>query len=144
MRAILAVLLLAACTQTAPVSQSGAGPESLDAARALWADAGFADYQMTLTRSCFCPEDFRGPFAVSVEDETVTEVEFQGRDLSTDRALTVEALFDLLQDAYDQGAARVDVTYHPTLGYPMSLYIDVSEMMADEEVGYTVEGLEGV
>ncbi len=37
----------------------------------------------------------------------------------------------------------VNVTYHPEKGYPLTIYIDVSTMMADEEQGYTVEELVG-
>jgi hypothetical protein len=144
MRSLLALsLLLAACTQTAPTAPSDAAPDSLDDARALWVEADLDDYRMTLLRSCFCPEDYRGPFEVAIEDGTVAEVTFQDQDLPTDRALTVEALFDLLDDAYAQDAARVDVSYHPTLGYPTSLYVDYDTQVADEEIGYTVERLDG-
>lgn len=133
------LLVLAACAQTAPTTD---GPETLDEARALWAAADLDTYSMTLTRTCFCPEDYRGPFQVTVEAGEVAEVRFQNRDLPTERAVSVDDLFDLLQTAYDEGAARVNATYHPTLGYPTSLYIDRSEQIADEEVGYTVENLE--
>ena len=136
---LLPLLLLTACSQTVPATSSA--PETLDEARARWAAADLDDYRMTLTRSCFCPEYYRGPFEVAVDDGEVTAVGFQGRELPADRVLTVDALFDLLAEAYASGAARVEVTYDATLGYPTSLYIDQDEQMADEEVGYTVEGL---
>jgi hypothetical protein len=53
----------------------------------------------------------------------------------------------ILENAYkgkndfDQKAHTVNVTYNPDLGYPTDLYIDVSQLIADEEVGYTVTNL---
>lgn len=140
MRALfLLPLLLVGCAQTARVPDGP--PETLAEAQALWADADLDAYRMTLSRSCFCPPEYRGPYEVVVEEGRVQTVVYEGEGVPDDRALTVEALFDLLNEAYEQKAARIDVTYHPALGYPTSLYIDYSEQMADEEVGYTVAEL---
>jgi hypothetical protein len=45
---------------------------------------------------------------------------------------------DLLAAAIEQGAARVDVTYHPILGYPERIALDYDAVMADDEFGYTL------
>ena len=113
MRPLFLLLALAAggCAESALVPTAGAGPESLEQARERWEASGAEAYTMTLTRSCFCPEEYRGPFAVAVSDGDVTSVTLNGSALPNDRALTVEALFDLLAEAYEQDAARVDVTY---------------------------------
>ena len=55
--------------------------------------------------------------------------------------VTVEALFDLLEDAESEEAYSVDVEYDPLLGYPTDLFIDYSENTADEELGYRASGL---
>ncbi|OZC02061.1 DUF6174 domain-containing protein [Rubricoccus marinus] len=130
---LLVALTLAGCAQTR------VGPATnLAQARARWEASGADTYTMTLHRSCFCPEDYRGPFDVRVEDDAVASVQFQDQALPTDRVVTIDALFELLAEAYASGAARVDVTYDPELGFPATLYIDRNEMIADEEVGYTV------
>lgn len=134
---------VAPSAEDAPAPTGGAerSPD-LDAARERWQEAGFDAYQMTLQRSCFCPEDYRGPFEVTVRNGAVESATFNGTAVDAERVLTVADLFDLLEDAYDQGAARVDVTFDDELGYPTSLYIDYNEQMADEEVGYTVSSVQ--
>ena len=60
---------------------------------------------------------------------------------------TIEKLFVIIRDAYkgtgifEQNAETVNVTYHPEMGYPLTIYIDVSSLMADEEQGFTVAQL---
>ena len=145
---LLAVLVAAGgCAQRlvdappADGQDAGDGDARLAEARARWAASGPGAYRMTLHRSCFCPEDYRGPFAVTVRNGTVASVEMAGRSLPADRAVTVDALFDLLAEAYAEDAELVRVTYDDALGYPTELYIDRSAQMADEEIGYTVSSL---
>ena len=148
--ALALVISLAACAPAPPPPSVGSagvaeglppGPNGLDAARALWEEAGLDGYTMTVSRSCFCPPEYRGPFAVTVEDGETTGALYDGRPAEVGDPPTVEALFALLAEAYARGAARVDVTYDPALGYPTSLYIDRDERIADEEVGYEVTDL---
>jgi hypothetical protein len=133
---LLSLLLvpLSACSSFGPAVE-------LDAARERWSEAGFSDYVMTLERSCFCPAEYRGPFNVTVQNGQITSVEYEGADMPSDRALSVNGLFDLIDDAFASGADKVEVTYHPRLGYPTNLFIDYETQAADEEVGVVVTGL---
>ncbi|HEU0021543.1 MAG TPA: DUF6174 domain-containing protein [Dehalococcoidia bacterium] len=47
-----------------------------------------------------------------------------------------------LQDAIDRDAASIRVNYDSRLGYPVSIAIDYNTMMADEELGFSVSGLD--
>ena len=132
------VLLVGGCGPTKTLTAS---PTDLASARARWAAVGPDAYTMTLSRSCFCPEEYRGPYRVSVRGGTVTRVEMNGQTLPADRALSVEALFALLEDATARPAERIDVTYDARLGYPTSVAIDYDARIADEEVAYTVRDL---
>jgi len=118
----------------------------------LWQSQNLKSYDFTLTRQCFCPEEWRGPVNISVRNGTVTSVTYttSGQAAEADRfgdVDTIDELFDVIRDAYegnntfDQKAEAVNVTYHPELGYPQTIYIDVSTMIADEEQGYTIENL---
>ena len=51
--------------------------------------------------------------------------------------MTVEEMFALIQNAIDEKADAITVTYDATLGYPKELWVDYSKMMADEEMSYT-------
>ena len=122
--------------EPAPVS-----PE-LEQARQRWQAAGLSDYQMTLRRMCFCPSpDYTGPFEVTVRDGDVSRVRLSGARVDAERGVSVEALFALIDDAYERGAVEVALSFHPELGYPTSIGIDYDRQMADEEIGYRVSDL---
>lgn len=61
--------------------------------------------------------------------------------VSTLVATSVEGLLALIDSAAARPAAVLNVTYHPSLGYPQSMYIDWVQNMADDEFGYTVVNL---
>ncbi len=120
------------------------GPEvdRLSEQRSLWEAQSLEDYTFDVRRVCFCPFREEG-----VRLTVVAGVLTGATDLATDKVLepnevqwylTIDGLFDLLEDAYDQDAARVDVDFDASRGYPTSIWIDYSEMIADEELGFTL------
>jgi Family of unknown function (DUF6174) len=119
--------------------------DALDAARDLWAQQGGDDYDMTFNWQCFCIVDFvqRADLEVrgdSVEGGVVTD---SGDPVSSDMLAeyqTVSELFDLIQDAIDQDAAEIRVTY-AAAGYPDEVWIDYDERIADEERGFFIHAL---
>ncbi len=115
----------------------------LDLNRRLWAAQNLANYRMTYTVQCFCPAAARGPFTVTVVDGQMRSVEPVpgGDELALYAVYTVEGLFQLVEDAYARGAARVEVTYHPDLGYPTRVFIDDDARAVDEELGIEVTAL---
>ncbi len=136
--AVALLLSLSGC------SLLGAGRDddsALADARARWAAHGPDAYTMTQSRSCFCPREVTGPFEVTVRDGEVASVALDGASVPTDRARSVEALFDLIADAHARDAAEVRVSYDPALGYPTEVWIDYDRQMADEETGYTMSAL---
>jgi uncharacterized protein DUF6174 len=138
-RATLLVLVLAgsACSGNAIM-----GP--LEDARALWASEGGSTYSFELRPLCFC--GFTGNARVTVENGVVTSV----FDLEEERFLegqqaqlyvTVEALFDILEDAESRDAFSIEVQYDPAMGFPTDFFIDYSQNTADEELGYQASNL---
>jgi hypothetical protein len=117
-------------------------PAEFEAARERWADAGLDAYAMTLQRICFCPSpDYTGPFEVVVRNGAVETVTLDGAAVDAERGETVAALFDLVAEAYEQGAESIAVEYDAEWGYPTSIGIDYSTQMADEEIAYRVSDL---
>jgi hypothetical protein len=79
---------------------------------------------------------------ITVENNRITRVASaeENRDLERrryDDYRTIDGLFDFLADAYRR-AEDVRVEYHPTDGYPTSVYVDYQRIVADEELGFTV------
>lgn len=111
----------------------------LQGAQALWKQKQPAHYAYTLQRSCFCPPEFNKPIEVRVFRGLVQQATLlpEGKPLPADRkqdALTVEGLFKIIQDALDSNAESVNVKYDPQFGFPTSISIDRSRMIADEEI----------
>jgi hypothetical protein len=118
----------------------------LDANRELWESSGLASYEIEYRRICFCPENITSPVVVVVSNgvidsrhysETGEEVDEAVRDLFPD----VSGMFDIVQDAIDQQASQVTVTYDSQLGYPVNIRVDYNTMMADEELEFAVISL---
>lgn len=124
-------------------------PGELTDAEKLWNSQNLADYDFTLERQCFCPEEYRGPVNVQVRNGAAVSVTFvsDGTAVTDDRfaeADTIDKLFSVLKDAYNgknsfnQKADSVTVTYDSERGFPSAFFIDISQQIADEENGYTV------
>lgn len=119
--------------------------EALDAARVLWATAGGDDYDMTFNWQCFCVVEFVERVDLEVRSDAVSAgaVTDSGAALSAERLAeyqTVPELFDFIQDAIDQDAAEIRVSY-ASEGYPDEVWIDYEAQMADEERGFFIHSL---
>jgi hypothetical protein len=123
---------------------------AFESALSLWQDASVSNYDYSFTRGCFCPEEFVGPYAVTVLENSVVAASFQGTDLFDIAILeigryeeivkTVDGVFAEIELALRE-ADSFTAEYDPVLGYPTSVYIDWVENAADEEVGYTIRNL---
>lgn len=120
--------------------------DRLDAARAVWQAQGPTSYVFVLQRSCFCGGGTQ-PARVTVEDGqrvSVTVVD-TGEPVPAEFEqyyLTVDELFDFVEDAIDRKAHRITVEYDRDVGYPVSIFIDYQENAIDEEMGFEASALE--
>ena len=104
------------------------------------------NYDYTVQFGGFTAPEYRRPIAVSVNNGQVSNMTYAdtGEAVAADRQASVPSMQDLFQelrDAYKNNAAQVNVTYDSTYGYPSSLYIDRSAMIADEEISYNVSNV---
>lgn len=100
----------------------------LDAARGRWTDSGSETYRYSYTPVCFCPQQ-------EIEVQVIA-----GRIVDrTDQARSIGDWFDEI-DAAIGIAADIQVNYDDR-GHPTSLFIDVDEIMADEEFGFQLVDL---
>lgn len=141
---LLTLVLVSSCDSSATTE--------LDSSEELWQSQNLTDYDFILERQCFCPEDWRGPVVVQVRGGEVVSVTYvsSGETAAAEKfedVDTIEELFGIIRDAYegkntfDEKAETVNVSYHPEMGYPLTIFIDVSTMIADEEQGYAIEEL---
>lgn len=114
--------------------------DELEQQRSVWADRDVTDYIITVEIGCFCPEEFRGPFEVTVVEGDIDTVTMNGTNVQPVDAtfLTVEGLFSTIEDyAYSD---EINVTYSPD-GYPTIIDIDPSRNTIDEELRIDVHDL---
>ena len=116
------------------------------AQRAKWDARRIEDYQLTLSRSCFCAPEGAGLVVLSVlEGQPVEWLYFLSGDPVAPQwqAMfpTVDGLFDFLEDAIDRGAEEIEVAFDADLGLPTMVRVDYRLAAVDEEIGYEVEKL---
>jgi hypothetical protein len=142
-RVLTAMAVLAtsgACGDLGP----GDGPfEELTRNQERWQQQRPATYQYGVERLCFCGVEARGPVRVTVTGDDVTDRSYIDTGepvpaLFEDLFPTVDGLFDVLRDAIEREAHRIDVTYDPISGVPLDLFIDYEQNVADEELGFRV------
>jgi hypothetical protein len=112
----------------------------------LWNSQNITSYRYTLTRSCFCAPDARGPVVVEVRNGETVSVTSVATGQPVDPELfkqydTVPELFNVIKDAINRKASSLTVEYSK-LGYPTQINIDYSAQIADEELYLTVENFQ--
>ena len=116
----------------------------LDINRAQWDAAAIHDYSMSFQRLClFCSFEFLIPVRITVRGDTIHEV----ADLDTGAPvaepapgvfLTIDEVFDFIQNAIDQNAASIDVGYNSTFGYPTDVDIDFSRSQISDDTQFLI------
>jgi hypothetical protein len=132
---------IAACSTLTPATLGPRGPiaDLATGQRALWASNAIRSYTFTIERQCFCPEDYRGPFEVTVIEGVATLVTFQGGVAVAGRVQdlpkTMEAAFDLV---LANVATEPDVLYDDRFGFPLRVALDPIKNGIDDEVTYVL------
>ena len=85
---------------------------------------------MRLERQCECPREWTGPIEVTVENQFVTSATFEGKPAPEGSALTIDELFDLIEEAEARGVEN-EVSYHPDHGYPLTVRLDLDALAVD-------------
>lgn len=136
---------IAACSTLTPatVGPTGAVADLAAGQRALWASQGIRSYEFTIERQCYCPEDWRGPFDVSVIGGAPALVTYQGHGALDDRVAdlpkTMEAAFDLV---LANVATEPDVVYDDRFGFPLRIALDPVKDTIDDEVTYVISNFQ--
>jgi hypothetical protein len=115
--------------------------------RDLWNQQNLSNYRYTLTNSCFCISEARGPVVIEVRNGKMTSITNAATNQPANPELfqkydTIPKLFDLIGDAIAKEVDSLTVEYNPTLGYPTQINIDFSSQIADEELFLTIENLQ--
>lgn len=129
---------LAGCGGTETHHLMNSDRATLSENRARWETAERENFSYTLTRSCFCVPE--GPWRIFYADGLFQQLLDLDGDLSevslSEIPKTVEELFDLLEQAYEDETAEVTVQYHPKFAVPTLIDIDWVPDAEDDGVSY--------
>ena len=136
----LLAMLAASCSKEATMTTKELALHDLAQAKAKWIKADVKQYRMDQSVSCFCY--FENPEANTWSiNETIG-----GEILINDEpniksypfAKTVNQLFGAIEEYINREPYphTLSIQYNPLIGFPESLYVDLEQMMADEEIGW--------
>ena len=105
-----------------------------------------ANYQFNFRWICFCALKSMEPVNITVRENRIDNAAFVERDVpgaieDIEDYRTIDGLFDLLQEGIDKNAHIISAHYHSELGYPIDVWIDYDEAIADEELGFEIDSL---
>ena len=110
-----------------------------------WERSNISTYTYTTSWHCFCMREYVAPVIVEVVDGEIVDVNFVDSSLGEvpepGRFVTIEGLFDHIQDALDGEAFNISATYDGQLGYPVEVFVDYDQRIADEELGFSAGSL---
>jgi len=132
-----------------PATVAPGGQEEPADPRAVWEAQEVESYRYTLQVSCFCPREMARPVVIEVREGAVASVTYADDGSAADASLferydSVEDLFAVISEAKAQDPARLDVVYDEETGVPLSVDIDISEQIVDEELTLTVSDFEAL
>ena len=105
----------------------------------IWEENKFEDYDFTLQISCFCIIEYTMPKRIEVRDNKVVSVEGTPfEDLNDISYRTIDGFFEYIEEKRKLNPIIEEIKYDSIYGFPTYIYFDISEMIADEEIGYTL------
>jgi hypothetical protein len=121
--------------------------EKLRRNQQLWLQQNIRNYRYRLQVSCHCLPSITQPVVIEVHNGVTTSIKAVNKGIRIEPEFfknykSIDKLFRLVQKAIAEKAHRIDVTYHPTLGYPTQINIDYDAQMADEELYLTIDNFE--
>ena len=136
---------LFALSMTPAVAAFAIDQSELDANRALWDSHNITNYDYQAQLNCFCTPETVRPAIVSVRMDAIASVV----DAQTLEArspadfLTIDAMFDRLQQALNSDDLVIEAQFNSILGHPSFFRID-RPILADDDYSWTVENLTAV
>jgi len=104
-----------------------------------WKKQGITEYAFTLQISCFCIVDYTRPKSIVVKNNQIESVNgIAYTDLEYETYMTFDDFFEYIKERQKENPVQENLEFDPTYGFPTYIYFDISELIADEEIGYTI------
>lgn len=127
--------VLLSCTENTELAQDDNVLKQED----KWKKQKITDYEFTLQISCFCIVDYTLPKSIVVRNNQIQSVNgIAYEELEYETYMTIDEFFDYIKTKQAENPVVETLEFDPTYGFPTYIYYDISEMLADEEIGYTL------
>ena len=138
---LLSLLFLFSCGKD---NSAQTDVQRLNENRRLWESQSIMSYQFTQSISCFCIEEFTRAKTLRVQDEVLISVDGQSNfeEISPNAYLTIEEAFAYIENRLAEDPFYFRIDFHKDYGFPQQFYFDRSEMIADDEIGYSFTSFE--
>lgn len=104
-----------------------------------WKNLNISNYEFTLTVNCFCTIETRGPHTIVVKGNKIQSVNGEKYDpLKHVAVKTIDELFEVISVNLERKPFSKTLEYDNRYHFPSNIFFDISQMIADEEIGYTV------
>lgn len=104
-----------------------------------WKKQGIIDYEFTSQISCFCQSDYTLPKAILVKNDEIQSINGVAyANLEYENHMTIDELFDYIEDHQNKNPVIENLEFDSVYGFPSYIYFDISEVIADDEIGYTI------
>ena len=137
----LIILFTIACSSEDSITPN---PIEMELSTALkkWNDSEINSYSYSLYVSCYCIG--RGdPNEIKVTNNKIKKV--NGKSVTSEQleneywdVKTIEELFNIIESKLEDNPFSHSIKFDKSFGYPIDIYFDMDEMIADEEIGYYV------
>ena len=129
---VLFLLLYISCIKTSELDKNNSQFQK-------WKNQKIVDYEFTLTVNCFCTIETRGPHSIVVKGGKIQSVNGETYDSVKHYAVkTIDQLFEVISVNLARKPFSKTLEYDTKYHFPSSIFFDISQMIADEEIGYTV------
>ena len=137
---ILILLFTIGCSSEDSVTLN---PVEMELSNAIkkWNNSNINSYSYILTVSCYCLDT--EPNKIEVIDNKIKKVNSKlvtPEQLNNDywNVKTVDELFNIIDEKMKDDPYIFTLKFDQTYGFPIDIYFDMDEMIADEEIGYTI------
>ena len=137
---ILILFFTLACSSEDSITPNPIEME-LSAAIKKWSDSKINSYSYTLTVSCYCIDT--EPNDIKVVNNKIKKV--NGKSVTEDdleniywNVKSFDEIFEIIDEKLKDNPFLYTIKFDQSFGYPIDIYFDMDEMIADEEIGYYV------
>lgn len=117
--------------------------QSLSRHQNQWVSQSIESYRYQLGITCFCLVEISRPVTIEVRNGATHSVSYLADGTAADAKYfekydTIDELFLIIDDAIDQKADEIKVTYDEELGFPTRIHIDFMKEAVDDEMTYDI------